>query len=180
MKKIYIVIIIVFTLLMLSLYIGYRMIYTDKHIEDTNGEITTLESIDIGEMLVQNYSSYSAYMSSKRYSGDSTGIVGRLERQKTDFDIIRFSTKKLSGIMIAQTTNCNKNDNLTFTIDSTLISGNMEIVVVAPDNTLVQNVQVNTKQTIHIANTQEGVYKVVIGAESAELNIEVHRKILST
>jgi hypothetical protein len=68
-------------------------------------------------------------------------------------------------------------EELVLTITSTLTSGNLEIAVVDPDDNVVQFVEVNSTVTVTISSTIAGEYFVIIGGESAEVEIDITRDI---
>jgi hypothetical protein len=63
------------------------------------------------------------------------------------------------------------------TITNQVSEGNFEIIVIGPNKTIVEEVNVNTTTTVTIPSTDEGEYFVVIGAESAVVTIDIEREI---
>ncbi len=94
-----------------------------------------------------------------------------------DYDYTKCQAKKFSGVKVVQETEVEKNQKLIIEIESELKSGNLEIIVLGPSNNIIENVQVNSTRQVVINNTMEGIYKVVIGGESANYKIEINRGI---
>ena len=144
-----------------------------KHIEDTNGDQTELVTINLSDEIqkTRNLST----VASRRYSGGSSQVIGRLKDK--DFDTLNYTVKKFSGVQTLLATQLNENETLQLTIDNKLKGGNLEIVIVDPNNQIIQEVPVNTIETIQIDATRKGTYRVVIGGESANFTIEINRQI---
>ena len=158
---------IILTLVLLIFFTG------QDHIEDMNGEDTALVTINLG-VSVKKQNHYRSYLVSVINSGNGSGVVG--EYEDVDYDGVKFKAKKQSGVMTLHATKVNNNSTLHLTIKSILNSGNLEIVIVDPTNEIVETVPINKEESVTITNTIEGLYRVVIGGESADVNIEVKRR----
>lgn len=146
-----------------------------KHIEDTNGDQTELVTINLSDEIQKKREIYVSTVASRRYSGGSSQVIGRLKDK--DFDTLNYTVKKFSGVQTLLATQLNENETLQLTIDNKLKGGNLEIVIVDPNNQIIQEVPVNTIETIQIDATRKGTYRVVIGGESANFTIEINRQI---
>lgn len=145
-----------------------------SHIEDINGDDTSLASIDLASKIESGSYSSRSSLSSTYYSGDSTYCF--LD-DDIDYDNMDITYGLISGVTKLQCSDMSQGETLTLTINSTLTEGNLEIVVVGPNNTIVETVAVNEIVTVTIPSTDEGEYFVVIGAESAKVSIEIDREI---
>lgn len=154
----------------------YFILFSFKHIEDTDGSITELETIELIDM-VNAKDKYKANNNRLQYSGSTTGVEEA--RNNNDYDFIEFRSSKLSGIKTIQTTNIEENQRLIIEIENELSKGNLKIIIVSPDHSIVETIEPNTNQIIEIDNTITGYYRVVVGAESADVTIRINRTIRS-
>jgi len=144
-----------------------------EHIEDNNGiEDTSLAVITIDEFVSTN-DHYTALHSGFSEKGDQTDVFGTLD--EVDYSRCSWSSKKISGIRTLQATQTDAN-SMTLTIESTLNSGNMEIIIVI-DGEYYQHVNINSKQTIVLEDIAGKLVLVKMAAESAEMRTVVERVI---
>lgn len=156
------------------LFLSFTMSSCMSHIEDTNGDDTSLETIDlVADVEAGSYSSRTE-LAATVSSGDTTYCFSY---DDIDYDNISLTYGKITGVEKIHCSDMNVGEELTLTITSTVLSGNLEILVVGPDKTTHFEVEVNTTDTITISPTAEGEYFVVIGGESAEVEIEIVREI---
>jgi uncharacterized protein YxeA len=174
-QKILVVIIIIIGII-ISIIL-YFTIFKFKHIEDKNGDITNLVSINFSDKKIINNAKNREDFTSYTYDGNKSGITN--EFKNLDYDYIKFQAKRLSGVKVVQATKVEENQKLIIEIDSELKSGNLEIIVLAPNNIVIENIQVNSTRQVIINNTIEGIYKVVIGGESANYKVEINRTIIN-
>lgn len=146
-----------------------------EHIEDVNGpENTSLSVISI-EDFVSGKDVYTALHSGFSEKGDQTKVSGTAK--KNDYDRCGMHSKKFSGIYTLQATQTDAN-SMTLTIESTLNSGNMEIIIVI-DGEYYQHVTINSKQTIVLEDIAGKLVLVKMAAESADIHAVAEREILT-
>ena len=83
--------------------------------------------------------------------------------------------KKFSGIDTLQATQTDSN-SMTLTVESTLNSGNMEIIIVI-DGEYYQHIPTGSKQTIVLEDIAGKLVLVKMAAESADVRVVVERVI---
>jgi len=145
-----------------------------SHIEDTNGDDTSLETFDLESKVEQGSYSNISSLSSSASSGDTTYCFSY---DDIDYDTIDLSYGKFSGVAKVHCSDMNEGKELILTITSTVNEGNFEIVVVGPDNAIIETVEVNSTVSVTIPSTTKGEYFVVIGGESAKVSIQIVREI---
>ncbi len=145
-----------------------------SHIEDANGDDTSLVSIDLAAIIEsKTYSSISS-LSSSVSSGDKTYCFNY---EDIDYDNLELNYGKISGVTKIHCSDMSSEEELILTITTSLTEGNLEIAIVGPDNTILEWVEVNQTVTVMIPSTSEGEYFVVIGGESAKVSIDIVRNI---
>jgi len=169
-------IIMIIIVIIISIIIFFT-IFRFKHIEDKNGDRNNLVSINLSDIKVINSTKYREDFSSYTYDGNKSGVTN--DFKNLDYDYIKFQAKRLSGVKIIQATKVEENQKLIIEFDSEIKSGNLEIIVLAPNNVIIENIEVNSTRQVNINNTIEGIYKVVIDGESAEYKIEINRTIIN-
>ena len=141
-----------------------------RHIVDTNGpdnyELQTLEKAE----LILGKNSYFGDKLSFGQEGDASGADYALY----DYDNIHFKMERITGTAVLQTSR-GLTDTLVLNFDTKVHSGNCEIVILL-DSKIYQRVDVNTQQTIEIENAKDKEFSVVIGAESANVEIYIDRE----
>ena len=144
-----------------------------EHIEDTNGpENTSLSAISIEEF-VSGKDSYIANHGGSSEKGDQTKVSGTLKSR--DYDRCSMYAKKFSGIDTLQATQTDSN-SMTLTVESTLNSGNMEIIIVI-DGEYYQHIPTGSKQTIVLEDIAGKLILVKMAGESANVRVVVERVI---
>ncbi len=151
----------------------YFVLFSFNHIQDTNGKLTNLVTIDIEEEIKKEVTLYKSNYSTLRCSGGSTGIKGELK--EVDRDTIKYSTKKISGVKTLQATLMNNGESLSIKVNSNLTMGNLVIVIVDSNNNIIKEVTLNEEEIVNITSTEEGIYKVICGAESAKFDVVIQR-----
>lgn len=139
---------------------------------DTNGpDNFALTEITRDDILSKGNNCRS-YMSSQRYSGYHTNIVGTRLRDY-DYDHISRSFGKLHGIVILQATKVSSN-TLTLNISSSIESGNAEIVIII-DGEYYCSVDINQQQSITLHNIANKEVIVKLAGEDAKIKVDVNR-----
>lgn len=162
------------------LLVSFLLVYhfgSLKHIEDTNGDQTKLTSIKLADKVTMRDRGVEV-LSSLKQSGAKSGVTNWYAN--VDYDTTKISTRKFSGIKTVQATYVKEDDTLQIVIDNKLKSGNLEIVIVDPNNQIIKEIPVNTIEVVEIDETVEGVYRVLIGGESANFIITCERMIFSS
>ena len=155
-----------------SIFLLISFLTPSINIEDSNGNDTDLAVITLDEILTtdNHFSAISSHFSNR---GQKTNVAGDLEDH--DFDEVVFRCERLSGIKTLQATKTECNQ-LTFHIESTLESGNMEIIIMV-DNEYYDSVAVNKTHTIVLNDVADKQVVLKIAAESAKLHIAVTRQL---
>jgi hypothetical protein len=163
-----------YILMLVTVFLSLSIISCMSHIEDSNGDDTTLETIDLESSIKDgSYSSISSLTSSS-YSG---GTTYSFSYSDIDYDYVSLSYGKISGTTKIHCSDMGQGEELVLTITNQVSEGNFEIIVIGPNKTIVEEVNVNTTTTVTIPSTDEGEYFVVIGAESAVVTIDIEREI---
>lgn len=155
-----------------SIFLLISFLTPSINIEDSNGNDTDLAVITLDEILTTD-NHFSAISSHFSNGGQKTNVASDLEDH--DFDEVVFQCERLSGIKTLQATKTECNQ-LTFHIESTLESGNMEIIIMV-DNEYYDSVAVNQTHTIVLNDVADKQVVLKIAAESAELHIAVTRQL---
>lgn len=168
LKNVYIV--IAFLLCVAVFCVAMSLWSDSQHIEDTNGmDNYTLETITDAELISLNTSSTADSVEHGTY-GNKSGVN---QNSVADYDIIKYSSERTSGIKVMQATKVSK-DTLILTIDNVVESGNCKIVIVI-DGEIYTEIQLNSQNTIELKDMQGKEVFVVIGCESAKLDFEISR-----
>ena len=173
-KKIIIICCIIAGIFVVTVSIAVLILLTSPSIdiEDSNGSDTNLAVITMDEILTtkNHFSAFCSYFSN---SGQKTKVAKALEDY--DYDKVAFGCEKISGIKILQATKTECNQ-LTLNIESTLESGNMEIIIIV-NNEYYDSVAVNQTHTIVLDNIAEKQVVLKFAAESAKMHISVTREL---
>ena len=165
--------VIAFTALIVASVLVLSNHIDSRHIEDINGA----EDISLAVITVEDFISvnndYTATLTSGSQTGQQTNVNGLLEEY--DYTRCSMSAKRTSGIHTLQATQTDAN-SITLNVETTLSSGNMEIVIVI-DGEYYQHIPVNSKQSIVLQDVAKKLVLVKMAAESAELSIVVEREI---
>jgi hypothetical protein len=139
---------------------------------DTNGEDNfALTDIKREDILGTGYG-YKSYKFSKNYYGDHTGITS-LKYQNYDYDYINMSFGKIHGVTFVNATKIS-GDTLELHIESTVESGNAEIVILV-DGEYYRSVEVNKKESVILEDISNKEVFVKLACEGAKMEIEVAR-----
>lgn len=160
-----IITVIVFIVVITSLLSGFDYV-------DTNGEDNfALTDIKREDILGTGYG-YKSYNFSNNYYGDHTGITS-LKYQNYDYDYINMSFGKIHGVTFVNATKIS-GDTLELHIESTVESGNAEIVILV-DGEYYRSVEVNKKESVILEDISNKEVFVKLGCEGAKMEIEVAR-----
>lgn len=161
-----------FLVLVAAVPMAIMNLETPEHYSDTNGaKDGNLAVIDDAQLEAE--ASYSALLFSESQSGDSTNAEWPYE--KCDFDLCRYSSKRLDGVMNAQATYTDK-AAVNLRIDSALNSGNMEIFILI-DGKIYASVPVGGVEEIRIDNAADKLILVRVAAECADMSVSISRTI---
>ena len=139
---------------------------------DTNGpENFALTEITQDDILSKDNNCRSSVREAS-HSGRHTNIIGTRLRD-CDYDYISKSFGKIHGVMILQATKISEN-TLTLNINSSVESGNAEIVIVV-DGEYYCSVDVNQHQSITLQNVSNKEVIVKLAGEEAKMKIDVTR-----
>ncbi len=139
---------------------------------DTNGlENFALTEITRDEILSKD-NNYRAVTGSAKSSGKHTNIIGTKLRD-VDYDYISKSFGKIHGVVILQATKISGN-TLTLNINSSVESGNAEIVIII-DGEYYCSVDVNQDKSIVLQNISNKEVIVKLAGEEAKMKIDVTR-----
>ncbi len=143
-----------------------------EHIEDGNGEdyhLATLTEADVAGTSINSLVSGES-MSTKRIHKT---IMTQYE--DIDNDETRVHYGKFSGVRSLAAVSLTEGDCVTFSLNSTIESGNLMILLVSPSNEAVYTFMLNQPDTFTFEAAESGVYFVRIGGESFKGSIEVQR-----
>jgi hypothetical protein len=144
-----------------------------SHIEDVNGEDTSLAVITMEDILSDRHQSVS-FMSSTRTSGNGSGVRG--QHDDCDVQNLVFSCKKFSGVRTIHTTRL-KSGNLLLCITAEVTSGNLALVITV-DGEYYCHVPVGGPRELIIQGADGMLVELLAARESAEVNLEVNRIFL--
>lgn len=139
---------------------------------DSNGpEDTSLITLSLDDLLSSEQTG-SHWSVSSGGNGAQTNVSGTLTSK--DYDETYLYCKRSDGVTIMQATNIGS-DSLVLHIDSTLTSGNMEIIVMIDDEYYC-HVPVNSTEIVSLEHISGKTVLVKIGAEGAEIDLTVTRE----
>ncbi len=145
---------------------------SESNFVDTNGpENFALTEITRDDILSKN-NNYRSSMASEQHSGRHTNIIGT-KLPDVDYDHISRSFGKIHGVVILQATKISGN-TLTFNINSSVESGNAEIVIIV-DGEYYCSVDVNQNQSITLQNISNKEILIKLAGEEAKMKIDVTR-----
>ncbi|XFA99793.1 hypothetical protein ACAG96_04190 [Candidatus Izemoplasma sp. B36] len=160
-------------LFILLFFLAFALTGCMEHIEDTNGDDTSLSSFTIQEKLDSGTISSRGSYSSASYSGSTTFAT---MYEDIDYDNITMSYDIFSGVSKIHATEVDDDDIFTISVIYEIISGNFEVALVNPNGLVIfQFTEENNSFTVN--NAIEGIYFVIIGGESAEFDIDISRNI---
>ena len=136
---------------------------------DTNGaENFALTEITRDDILSKD-NSYQSFMSSSSCSGSRTNSTF----SDCDYDRINRSFGKIHGVILLQATKISGN-TLTLNIDSSVESGNAEIVIIV-DGEYHCSVDINKIQFVELQDISNKEVLVKLAGEGAKMSIDVSR-----
>jgi hypothetical protein len=139
---------------------------------DTNGpDDFSLTEITRDEILSPD-NSYQSFMSSQSSSGSRTKIDSAKLRPY-DYDKVTRSFGKFNGVTVLQATKI-PTDTLMITIDSSVESGNAEIIIMI-DGEYYRSVDLNRRQYINLKDVENKEVVVKLAGEGAKVKVEVAR-----
>ncbi len=169
-KVVFLIVVLSFTGIVIVGSLILAGINEKRHIVDTNGpdnyELQTLEKAE----LILGKNSYFGDKLSFGQEGDASGADYALY----DYDNIHFKMERITGTAVLQTSR-GLTDTLVLNFDTKVHSGNCEIVILH-NSKIYQRADVNTQQTIIIENAKNKEFTVVLGAESANVEIYIDRE----
>lgn len=160
--------------IIVSIFVGFLFMMDESlSYPDNNGASdTSLCTIEIDEIL-NTVNNFSAQSISESYTGGKTNINGELEY--ADYDNIAFSCKRINGIATLQATKV-MDDRIKIVIDSTVSTGNAEIVILI-DNNYYCNVDTGCIESLVLNDISGKTIIVRMATESAEVNVNIQRGI---
>lgn len=164
-------------LLIAIIYIIYMVglsAFNARVIEDINGsENKTLAVITLDEMMGTNrdYASLGLYT---KVDGENTEITN-YNLKECDYDTVNYRVSEIHGVLTLQATKTDA-DQMDLEIQSEVVSGNMEIIIVV-DNECYKSVAANETCFVSLSDISGKLVLVKMGAESAELQVTVKRTI---
>lgn len=141
-------------------------------IEDINGDSKELAVIT-DEVIEQWTEDYRTIMRRVfRRGDDPSGVEGKFKDY--DYTEIENEIGKLSGIYVC-TAYKGKGREVTYTIDSKVLEGNLRIVITNEENDIMYDVPIDSKETVTFVAEENKIYYVKFVGESAKLDITVTR-----
>ncbi len=145
-----------------------------SQIEDTNGDDTTLVTIDDEKLASTSISSSGSGVSSNSVRNNITLINSD---EEIDFDSLTMDGGPISGVSDIMATGLEEGQYLAIYVESEIREGNLEIVLLSPDNEILYHFDTNGEDVVEIPLGISGTYNVRIGVESFIGNIYVERII---
>ena len=145
---------------------------TGGHIEDSNGDSKELAVITDADIQNGTYGSVCLMTSTYREGYKDSGVTGGYKEEDNTHN--RLTVKKFSGIQIANVCKGNGSD-VTYTIESTVSSGNFKIVIMDEENQILHVVPIDEKATVTVPTEKGKLYFVTYAGESAEIKVELWR-----
>ena len=143
-----------------------------KQIPDSNGDNKELCYLT-DEMIKHNTQNYYAIRISVLGKGDPSGVKGHFEKQ--DKEYTKTKIHSLSGFFVCNAFLGTGNPQK-LTIDSTVYSGNLKIVVTDEENNILFQVPIDETYELTMPTQDGKVYYVKLIAESAKLVVSVDRR----
>lgn len=151
----------VLTIVIVLIVIGLFIFISNKHIDDTNGSDTSLNTLDnLVEPVELGHYDYTSYLGKE----SETDAFSKLE------------ARKISGfVLLRRITTFDDITNITITSD--LEKGNCEIAVVSPSGDILYNLEdYNGSNFVSLQTTDISTVYVVMGVESAQIDVTVTEK----
>lgn len=148
------------------------MLVSCEHIEDTNGNDTSLVTISLEKLSGTSISSTS--------SGVSTSTTRKIkttmsQHEDIDNDTLIMKGGTTSGVTGIMATSLTKGDPLQIDCSSKIDSGNLGLVIISPSNEIIYEFATNTSDMHSFTAKEDGIYIVRLGAESFSGRIELSK-----
>lgn len=158
------------------IHVFYNYRYHEKmQISDLNGDDKSLSQIT-DEMIEENSYDQEYYVLHRKVvakgSRSSSGITGKLSDK--DYPYIYTDFGKISGIYIGNAY-LGAGKEVTFSVDSTVSSGNLKIVLTNSDGKILYVIPIDSKESLTFFAETDEVYYLKYVAESAKATISVKR-----
>ncbi len=166
-------------IVILIIFLSWRISKGVKDIiHDANGvDNYNLNSISLEQIDATVQQDYIAFITGSGGDGKQSNIED-VQLKEVDYSETRFNAKSLNGVRIANILNTEK-DNVTYTIDSSVKSGNCQIFIYV-DNKLYCEAKINDVVQVEVRDiTNKNVFVKVAG-EDAEITLKVKRNIGDT
>ncbi len=172
--------ILLFFGLMVAIVVIAFLSFDKSHIEDTNGDLTTLETMTTND-IAKNWYDYNAKNLCIRTTSSSecsyiSGSSGSGPHEDTKYDA-KYSATLLSGTIFIRAIRINSGEQLIISLTTELTSGNMEVILMDPDGNIEHEFLLNTTDSISLSNTTIGYYYVIMGGESAEFELDIDTEV---
>ena len=141
--------------------------------EDINGTENTALAIIAHDEFVATKSHYSARGISEKRTGDRSNVSGDLK--DLDYSESLYAVESFNGIKTLQATKTDS-DSLTLDFRTTLLAGNLEIIVLI-DDSYYCHVEPSGEQSISIAGIAGKTVVIKIAGESAKFSFYVQRVV---
>ncbi len=145
-----------------------------SHVEDTNGDDTSLVTITAEKLIGTSTGQTTSGVSSNNTRNNIT-TVGIHE--DIDFDFIELSGGPTSGIGNILATELDEGDTLLIECESSVVEGNLQIVLISPSNELIHSFPTGAYDAVEFTASEDGDYLVRMGSESFDGVILVARTI---
>jgi len=145
-----------------------------EHIADpdpTSFELKTLSREKLADSSTSHRSSGVSSVS-KRYN-----ITILTQYEKIDFDYLKLTGGKTSGVKGILATSLKKGQTLRLDCASKVDAGNLGLIVLAPDRKILHQFALNQADSFQFTAEAAGIYFVRMGAESFSGEIELTRTI---
>ena len=164
------------TLIVVRLIHNYQY-HEKKQITDLNGEDKSLSQIT-EQMIEENEYDQEYYALSRRVikkgKQSSSGITGYFADKDYPYLYTKFG--KISGIYVGNAY-LGEGKEVTFSVESSVISGNLRIVLTSSDGKILYDVPIDTNATLTFFAESNEVYYLKYVAESAKTAITVTRNV---
>ena len=151
--------------------VAFIIVSTSKFV-DTNGPYNFALTEITRDDILNKDNSYRSSMMSEKYYGLRTNVIGTRFRD-CDYDYISKSFEKVYGVLTVQATRISS-DSLTLNINSSVESGNAEIIILI-DREYYCSVDVNENKSITLHGIANKEVLVKLAGEDAKIKIDVSR-----
>ena len=165
MKKIYLLVIIL-------IFVAFSTSCGD--IEDTNGDSTQLVTIDMDKLTGNSIGGSSSGFSSHTIRNNITIIT---LHEEIDFDSLRRTGGKSSGVFNILATEVKEGETLTIHCNTAVDIGNIGMVLISENYELIYEFEIGQSDSCTVTAPETQEYLVRLGAESFSGMIEVSRVI---